>query len=99
MRIDLTPSLITELNQGAGAISGSRTKDASAVQSGAGEDRADLSTGSDAIQDLKLRSSAAPDVRQQRVEALQQSVANGTYRVSPSRVAEAMIADWTNKLA
>lgn len=39
----------------------------------------------------------SPEVRHGRVEALQSAVAAGTYQVSAERVADAMLAQATNK--
>lgn len=51
-----------------------------------------LSTGSDAVQRLKAQLDGVPDVRQQQVESLRQAVADGSFKVSPEHIAEAMLA-------
>ena len=39
---------------------------------------------------------AQPEIRQQRVELLRQSVGKGAYAVSDGQIADAMLADLTN---
>jgi len=57
------------------------------------EDTAHLSSGSDAVQRLKMQLDALPEIRQQRVDALKQGISDGTYKISPHAVASAMLAD------
>jgi flagellar biosynthesis anti-sigma factor FlgM len=60
------------------------------------EDLAHLSTGSDAVHRLKAQLDTVPDVRQQRVESLRQAFGDGSFKISPEHIAEAMLAgeDW-----
>jgi len=48
------------------------------------------------LEKLKTHVDAAPEVRQQRVGALKQALAGGSYQISPQRIAAAMLAeeDW-----
>jgi negative regulator of flagellin synthesis FlgM len=56
-----------------------------------GEDKATLSTDSTNIQALTAKAMESSEVRQERVEALRQAVQNGTYKIEPDKIAEAMI--------
>ena len=42
---------------------------------------------------LEGRLQAVPEVRQQRVEALRNAISAGTFRISPQRIADAMLAE------
>ena len=58
-------------------------------------DLADLYSA-ELLEKLKTQVDAAPEVRQQRVEALKRALAGGSYQISPQRIAAAMLAeeDW-----
>jgi len=45
------------------------------------------------VQSLAEQALAAPEVRQQKVAALQQAIAGGTYSVDAGKVADAMVAE------
>ncbi len=93
MRIDLNPSAVTQLGQSNDATAGAKPADATKLASPDAEDIAHLSSGSDAVQQLKLQLDALPEVRQQRVDALRQAITAGTYTISPHSMATAMLAD------
>jgi anti-sigma28 factor (negative regulator of flagellin synthesis) len=52
-----------------------------------------LFTGSAAVQTLKSHLDKVPDIRQPRVDALQQAMAEGRYQLYPQQIAAAMFAD------
>jgi len=70
---------------------------------GAGENGSDqVSAGADStrfafdqarVASLETQAMAAPEVRQEKVAALQQAVENGDYTVDPSKVADAIAAE------
>ncbi len=95
MKIDLNPSSMQELARSNGSAAAAQaSQPAVSNQPGASlDDVAHLSTGSDAIQKLKTQLDAVPDVRQQRVEGLRQSLRNGSFQVSPERIAGAMLGE------
>ncbi len=62
------------------------------VGRGDADDRVSLTDTAALMQRLSQRISEAPTVDQQRVDAIRQSLAAGTYQIDPSRVAEKMIA-------
>jgi len=94
MRIDLNPSSMPELERssnsaGATKVAGGATPHATP---GTG-DVAQLATGSEGVGSLRVQLDKVPDIRQERVAALRQAVTNGTFKISPERIAEAMLAD------
>lgn len=94
MRVDLTTSSMPELdiNRSSGAPASKADAGKSVASS---DDVAKLSTGSDAVTGLKTQLNDVPDVRQQLVASLRQSIGNGTYRVSPDGIADRMLTDST----
>lgn len=93
MRIDLNPSAMPELDrsQGSGRAAKSAESSISGVPANQ-DDMASLSTGSDAVAAMRTQLDNVPDVRQQRVEALRQSISQGTYAISPQGIAEGMLS-------
>ena len=56
-------------------------------------DSAHLSVDGDKVQQLKADLAAVPDVRQDRVAALQKAVTSGSFNVSGQQIAQAMSSD------
>jgi negative regulator of flagellin synthesis FlgM len=84
--------------------SGSQTTAAaearSSPSSGAlGEDQAQLSGAHVQIQALVAQAAQLPETNQEKVEALRQSVAAGTYQASPERIADALFSDMVEAIA
>ena len=69
----------------------SRARAKTAAQGG---DRVDLSINSGDIEQLKQTMQGMSDVRSERVAALKQSIADGTYSVDGKLVAEKMLDNW-----
>jgi len=95
MRIDLDPSALPELTRSSASAGAAETRQP-AVPDPAGvttasDDVATLSTGSDSVQRLKTQLDAVPDARQQQAESLRQAVADGSFKVSPEHIAQAML--------
>jgi negative regulator of flagellin synthesis FlgM len=61
-------------------------------------DEATLSSSGASVEKLATELSSIPEVRQERVHDLKVSVADGTYQVSPQRIAAAMLTQATAKL-
>lgn len=59
-------------------------------------DQASFSFDQSRVRSLENQVLAQPEVRQQRVELLRQSLGKGEYAVSDGQVAEAMLADLTS---
>ena len=104
MRIDLNPAVTTELDRNSRATVEAKRDDMvrkvppNAVPKPNPLDVTHLSSGSEAIGKLKAQVDAAPEVRQQKVDALRQAMTAGTYQISPQRIAGAMLAEAERKL-
>ncbi len=94
MRIDLSPSAMTELARSKDADAGAKPAELAKVTATTADDVTHLSSGSESVQSLKTHLDSLPDIRQERVEALRQAMSAGTYKISPAKVASAMLADW-----
>ena len=95
MRIDLNPATTSGLDRSSSSSSPAATRGTQDMVEPLGRsatDVASLSTGSDAVQQLKAQLSNVPDVRQRRVDSLRQAIGDGTFQVSPASIAEAMLA-------
>ncbi|HLV88659.1 MAG TPA: flagellar biosynthesis anti-sigma factor FlgM [Candidatus Sulfotelmatobacter sp.] len=95
MRIDFNPG-----TQAAPETTSSRPQSASderASSSAFGEDQAQLSGAHVQVQALAAQVSQMPEVREERVQALRQAVASGTYRPSPHQVASSMISHMVSR--
>ncbi len=93
MRIELNPSSMPELERSNGSANAGKTGETIAgANSSVADDVAQLSTGSDSVQSLKAQLDSVPEVRQQRVDGLRQAIADGSFKVSPQRIAEAMMS-------
>ncbi len=94
MRIDLNPSSMPELERSNGSANAGKTAETIAgANSSVADDVAQLSTGSDSVQLLKAQLGSVPELRQPRVDALRQAIADGRFKVSPQRTAAAMMSD------
>ncbi|MGO8789738.1 MAG: flagellar biosynthesis anti-sigma factor FlgM [Terriglobia bacterium] len=57
------------------------------------QDAADLSSDLQTVQQLKTQLANLPDVSQERTQALQKAVQDGTYEVDTGKIADAMLTD------
>jgi flagellar biosynthesis anti-sigma factor FlgM len=94
MKIDLNNSLANLLpaDKGAKQISSS---DTAATQSAtrATQDRTTFHSDSQSVQSLTSQALNSPEVRQDKVDTLKQSVNSGTYKLDATATAGAMIED------
>jgi flagellar biosynthesis anti-sigma factor FlgM len=58
-----------------------------------GSDSASLSVDNARVQALEAEVSRYPDVRKDRVEALQQSIASGNFRVDAPKIADTLMTE------
>ena len=98
MRVDLNAASMPELdrsrNSAATALNTDGNTQKTAYSSAAAsDDVARLSTGSEAVENLKGELSGVPDVRQQLVENLRQAINGGSYKISPDVIATRMLAE------
>ena len=61
-------------------------------------DTAAVSGTADLVDALAKLADSSADVRQDRVQALRYAIGQGTYEISPERIADAMLAQATSKL-
>ncbi len=61
-------------------------------------DTADISGSVPSISELAARVHAAAEVRHTKVQSLREAVDQGTYQISPERIAESILAQATSKL-
>ena len=87
MRIDLTNIRF----QGPEGDDKTRKAGSRAPSTPSVEDKASLSTDALSISALEAQAMATPPIRQDRVEALRQSIQNGDYRVEADKIAHAIL--------
>jgi negative regulator of flagellin synthesis FlgM len=91
MKVDLNGSTldrITESQVNSKTGQASESPSTSQVQ-----DTATLSTDSAMVSQLANQVLASSEVRQDKVEALQQAIQRGEYKVEPEKIADAMIRE------
>jgi len=57
------------------------------------EDQATLSASRDSISTLTSQAMATAETRQDKIEALRQSVSSGQYKIEPEKIAEAILQE------
>ncbi len=61
------------------------------------DDKATLSLGRDTIATLTSQAMGAPETRQDKIDALRQSISTGQYKVDPDQVADAILRQASEK--
>jgi negative regulator of flagellin synthesis FlgM len=90
MRIDSNQPLINQVATDCSA----KTSGKSAKSSGsASNDKASFSVDASSISSLEAQALAAPEVRQDRVNALREAIRSGSYDVDPGQIAGAMLRE------
>jgi flagellar biosynthesis anti-sigma factor FlgM len=94
MRIDLNHESqpLPESNRSNTSSAGVPVSSSASNGLGSGEDQAELSGALVQVQALVAQASQLPEVRQERVQALRQAVASGSYQSNPEQVAGAVFA-------
>ncbi len=93
MRIDLNAIIPEAPDPGQSAKSASRTASSSSSGEGlGGGDTAKLSQNQGRVQELTAQVNQLPEIRQDRVAALQRALDEGNYRVTPGQAAEAVLS-------
>lgn len=80
------------------ANSGASASQGRSAPINAGQDQAQLSVDSGTVQLLQAKLSQLPDVRQDRVGALRQSINSGSYQVSDQQLANAIGTDLLGRI-
>lgn len=74
---------------------GSASTASVAAQPSTVQDRTTLSSSGSAVSSLVSQAMSSPEVRQDKVDALKQQIANGTYKVDPKKIAQGILEDAT----
>ncbi len=90
MRIDLTQAAASQIATEANAKQVS-AQNAPASGLAGGEDRTTLTSDTQSLSSLVSTAMNSPEIRQDKVDSLKQSVSNGTYQLDPSKIAASMI--------
>jgi|SRR5208282_5001697 flagellar biosynthesis anti-sigma factor FlgM len=92
MRIDLNAIIPEAPDPGQAAKSASQAGSGSLSTGLAGADTAKFSGDQGRVQELASQVNQFPEIRQDKVAALQRSMQDGSYEVTPSQSAEALIS-------
>lgn len=90
MRIDLYNSAASELSSEPSSKK-VQTQNISSSDASDGGVRTTLSSDSGTVSALVSQAMNSPEIRQSKVQSLQQAVSNGSYQLEPDKIAGAMI--------
>lgn len=90
MRVDIFNAPAGQLSA---ELSSSQSSAQKGLQPGEPEDRATLTADSTSVGSLVSAALSSPEVRQNMVDSLQQSVSSGQYALDPGKIAAAMVGD------
>ena|ERR1039458_5957356 len=90
MRIDAAVPLPENVQAQKVTRSGSSSQQSNPAPVGSGQDQAQLSIDSGTVQRLQANLAQLPDVRQEKVSALRQAVASGSYQISDQQLSDAI---------
>jgi flagellar biosynthesis anti-sigma factor FlgM len=93
MKIDMPLTFPQQVEPQRTGTTGASPSQNQAGTEGISPDLAQFSVDGGKIQQLNGNLAAVPDVRQDRVAALQQAISSGSYNVSGQQIAQAMSAD------
>ena len=90
MRIDLYNSSASQIG---GEPSQKRVsaQNIQTTESDGSGDRTTLTSGSSSVSSLVSEAMTSPEVRQDKVQSLQQAISSGQYKLDPDKIAGAMI--------
>ena len=90
MRIDLFNSAASQVSGQANAKQ-IKAQDTQAPDAAGDGDRTTLTSGSGSISALVSQAMSSPEIRQDKVQMLQQAIGSGQYKLEPEQIAGAMI--------
>ena len=93
MRIDGYNPAATEVSSDAG-LPQAGAQSTTQLGGASEQDRATLSSDSASAGSLVGTALNSPEIRQDKVDSLTQSIQNGTYELDPAKIASAMIDDY-----
>lgn len=89
MRIDLYNSSASQVSSDPSSQQVSASKTATTATSS--EDRATLSSDSTSVSSLASTALSSPEIRQDKVDSLKQSISSGQYQIDPDQIAASII--------
>jgi len=92
MRIDLSVIVREAPDPGKSTKSDSQVASGSSSPGLGGGDTAELSPNQGRVQDLVSQVNQLPEIRHDKVAALQRAIGEGSYQVTPGQAAEALIS-------
>ncbi|HUK23294.1 MAG TPA: flagellar biosynthesis anti-sigma factor FlgM [Terriglobales bacterium] len=93
MQVNLNPRSPEAQDVGQAAQTAARASAAAGSGTSVAEDKAQLSSDQARVQSLAAQVNNAPEIRQEKVEALRRVIREGSYQVTPEQTAEAMLSD------
>ena len=90
MRIDLTQAGASQIASEVNPNQVNARNDSVSV-SAAHEDRTTLTSDQQSVSALVSAAMSSPEIRQDKVESLQQAIKNGSYQLDPGKIAESML--------
>jgi flagellar biosynthesis anti-sigma factor FlgM len=90
MRIDLYNSTASQISSEPNSNK-VQTQNISSSDAGDGGVRTTLTSDSGTVSALVNDAMSSPEIRQSKVQSLQQAISNGTYQLDPDKIAGAMI--------
>jgi flagellar biosynthesis anti-sigma factor FlgM len=90
MRIDVYNSAASEVSSEPNSKQ-VQSNSVTPSDSGDGGDRATLTSGAGSVSALVSGAMSSPEIRQDKVQSLQQAVSSGNYKLEPDMIAGAMI--------
>jgi flagellar biosynthesis anti-sigma factor FlgM len=100
MRVDFTTSGVEPPEKGTTGRAGHAEPSGTATEAGAeassisGGDQTRISFDQTRVQSLEAHVLAQPEIREAKVQSLQQAIGNGEYSVPASQVAEALVSEF-----
>ncbi|MGD0414182.1 MAG: flagellar biosynthesis anti-sigma factor FlgM [Terriglobales bacterium] len=93
MRVDLTSFGVEPPEKGTTGRAGQTGAAETGATSAAGVDQTRFSFDQTRVQSLEAQVLAQPEIRQAKVQSLQQAIGNGEYSVLPGQIANAMVSE------
>ncbi len=93
MKVDLTSFGVEPPERGTTGRAGQTGASGTGARSAAGVDQTRFSFDQTRVQSLEAQVLAQPEIRQAKVQPLQQAIGNGEYSVPASRIADALASE------
>jgi flagellar biosynthesis anti-sigma factor FlgM len=93
MRVDFTSFGVEPPEKGTTGRAGQAAGAETGAASPAGVDQTSFSFDQTRVQSLEAQVLAQPEIRQAKVQSLQQAIGNGEYSVPPAQIADALMSE------